>query len=65
MQITDTMREFDDDGRQELVITLTASPEDIDEASKRFFADIHQKTLSKHAMRSRFSPSKICKFARG
>lgn len=43
MQITDTIREFDDDGRQEVILTLTASPEDIDASSKKFFDDIQQR----------------------
>ena len=37
------MREFDDDGGQELVITLTASPDDIEAASKKFFGDIQKR----------------------
>lgn len=43
MQITDTVREFNDDGSQELVLTMVASPEDVDASSKRFFADIQQR----------------------
>lgn len=45
MQITDTVREFNDDGSQELVLTMVASPEDVDVSSKHFFADIQKREL--------------------
>lgn len=43
MQITETIREFDDEGRQELVLTMTASAEDVDASSKKFFNDLQQR----------------------
>lgn len=45
MEITEINREYADDGKQELVMTIVASPEDVDAASKRFFADIQKREL--------------------
>lgn len=43
MQITDTTREFGEDGKQELVLTLVATPEEVDASSKEFFDDIQKR----------------------
>lgn len=45
MKISGINREFSDDGKQEVVMTLVASPEDVDAASKKFFADIQKREL--------------------
>lgn len=45
MEITESNREFDDDGKQELVLTIVASADDVDAASKKFFADIQTREL--------------------
>lgn len=45
MEITESNREYMDDGKQELVLTIVASPEDVDKASKEFFADIQTREL--------------------
>lgn len=45
VEITEINREYADDGKQELVMTIVASPEDVDAASKRFFADIQKREL--------------------
>lgn len=42
MQIKDSVREYDDD-KQEMVLTLVASADEVDEASKQFFADIQKR----------------------
>ncbi len=42
MQIKDSIREFDED-KQEMVLTLVASAEEVDEAARRFFADIQKR----------------------
>lgn len=42
MQITDSIREHDED-KQEMVLTLVASADEVDEAAKRFFADIQKR----------------------
>ncbi len=43
MEITETMREYGEEGKQEIVMTMVASPEDVDAASKTFFADIQSR----------------------
>lgn len=45
MEITESNREYMDDGKQELVLTIVASAEDVDAASKEFFADIQTREL--------------------
>ncbi len=45
MEITEQNREYMDDGKQELVLTILASPKDVDKASKEFFADIQKREL--------------------
>lgn len=45
MEITEINREYADDGKQELVMTIVASADDVDTASKRFFADIQKREL--------------------
>ena len=45
MEITESNREYMDDGKQELVLTIVATPEDVAEASKEFFADIQTREL--------------------
>lgn len=42
MQITEKMREFDDD-KQELALTIVASADEVDAAAKQFFDDINQR----------------------
>ena len=44
MQVKDTMRE-DDGQRQEVVLTITASVEEVADSAKKFFADIAQRDL--------------------
>lgn len=45
MEITEINREYMDDGKQEVVLTLVAATEDVDEASKRFFEDLQKREL--------------------
>lgn len=42
MQITESNREYDGD-KQELVLTMVASAEEVDESAKRFFADLQKR----------------------
>lgn len=43
MEIKDQNREFGEDGKQELVMTLVASPDEVDASSKKFFDDIQKR----------------------
>lgn len=43
MQIKDTMREFGEDDKQEVVMTLVATPEEVDASAKKFFDDIQKR----------------------
>lgn len=43
MEITDQIREFGEDGKQELVLSMVASPEDVDAACKGFFNELQKR----------------------